>query len=185
MRPTLLSRALRFNETHTGELMRLVTILLFSLSTNIAAASEPELTANLIVTAEGRALFEAWRTNPPDGFSIQPVEVVERGKFLTAAVLFTGCSANESGNCNALVDITALDPNGEVYVQFEDQELWVDRPAPKPGFTQLGVGYMGLVIEPGDPPGKYRVIATVRDLVSGEEVESEAEFLVKPLPDET
>lgn len=177
--------ALSFRPTHFGKFMRLATIILFALSSNLSVASEPELTANLIVTSEGSALFEAWSANPADGLSIRPVDVAERGKFLTAAVLFKGCATNDSGNCNALLDITALDPSGKVYGKFEDRELWVDKPAPKAGYTQLGVSYMGLVIEPEDPSGQYKVIATVRDVVSGEQVVAEAEFRVEPLSDET
>lgn len=159
--------------------MRLASVLCFLLAAGSSLADEPTLTANLIVTSEGRELFRAWRSNPPAGFSVSPVDAAERGEFLTAAVMFTGCAKNEGGNCNALLDITALDPNGNVYGKFKGQELWVDKPAPEPGRTQLGVGYMGLVIEPNDPSGEYTVVATIRDLVSGEQVTTESAFVVE------
>ena len=145
-----------------------------------AHAADAGISANLYVTADGRELFHAWETNPAGGFSVVPVKVANRGDFLAAVILFKECAPGPDGNCNALVDITAYDPTGKVYGKFEGEELWVGKPAPKPGHTQLSVGYMGLVIEPSDPPGQYKVIATARDLVSGREATSEATFEVEP-----
>lgn len=143
-------------------------------------ASESTLSANLLVTAKGRELFQAWETNPAGGFSITPVKVARRGEFLSAVVLFTGCAAGKDGNCNAVLDITAFDPSGKVYGELTEEELWLGKPAPTPGHMQLAVGYMGLVIEPSDPAGQYKVVAKARDLVSGEEIVSEASFTVQP-----
>jgi hypothetical protein len=144
-------------------------------------ADDVGISANLYVTAKGRELFHAWETNPAGGFSVIPVEVARRGEFLSAVVLFKDCAAGPDGSCNAVVDITAFDPAGKIYGEFKGEELWVGKPAPRPGHTQLSVGYMGLVIEPGDPAGQYKVVATARDLVSGKEATSEATFDVESI----
>jgi hypothetical protein len=144
-------------------------------------AGDAGISANLYVTAKGRELFHAWETNPAGGFSVVPVKVANRGEFLAAVIFFKECAVGPDGNCNAVVDITAYDPAGKVYGEFKGEELWVGKPAPRPGHTQLSVGYMGLVIEPSDPAGRYKVVATARDLVSGKEATSEATFDVEPV----
>lgn len=162
--------------------------LLFATLLAIAAAGQGRaadmaISASLIVTTNGRELFQAWETNPAGGFSIAPVKVAKRGDFLSAVVLFMNCAADSDGNCNAELDITAFGPTGDVYGEFKGKELWVGKTAPARGHTQLGVDYMGLVIESHDPSGRYRVVATARDLVSGEAVVAEASFEVEPLPE--
>jgi hypothetical protein len=163
----------------------LLASLMFLVMAGQPHAADPLLSANLFVTAEGNELFRAWETDPAGGFSIVPVKVARRGEFLSAVVLFTGCAASIDGNCNAVLDITAFDPSGKVYGEFTEQELWIGKPAPAPGRTQLAVGYMGLVIEPNDPAGTYKLVAKARDLVSGAEVVAETSFTVEPAQSET
>lgn len=158
----------------------LLASLMFLVMAGQCCAAESLLSANLFVTAEGNELFRAWETDPAAGFSIVPLSVAKRGEFLSAIVLFTGCAAGTDGNCNAVLDITALDPSGKVYGEFTGRELWVGKPAPAPGRAQLGVDYMGLVIEPNDPSGTYKLVAKARDLVSGTEVVAETSFTVEP-----
>jgi hypothetical protein len=137
------------------------------------------LEIQLIVTAEGRALFESWDSPNGKPFEIVPVTIAPRGKFLSAVVLFKGCKADASGTCNVELDIVAYDPAGKVYGEMKGAELWQHRPAPAAGYTQLGVSYMGLEIEPQDPAGTYRVDAKARDRNAGVEAASAAQFDVQ------
>lgn len=145
----------------------------------LRAEENTRLTIDLIVTAEGRELFDSWEN--PDGkpFAIVPVKVAPRGEFLSAVVLFRGCKADASGKCNVELDIVAYDPTGKIYGEIRSGELWQHRPAPAPGHTQLGVSYMGLQIEPQDPAGAYRVEARARDINGGIEAASVAQFDVE------
>jgi hypothetical protein len=93
--------------------------------------------------------------------------------------MFKGCKGDASGNCNAVVDFVAYDPKGKVYGEMRGVELWEQKPAPKPGYTQLSRTYMGLVIEPQDPAGLYRVAVSVRDLNAKTNAKSETSFEVK------
>ena len=160
--------------------MRLLLVPFLALVTlSSSEASDSAISADLYVTDKGRELFQAWETNPAGGFSVVPLKVAKRGEFLSAVILFKECTPGPDGNCDAVVDITAYDPAGKIYGEFAGEELWKGKPAPMPGQTQLSVGYMGLVIEPGDPPGQYRVVAIARDLISGKEATSEATFEVQ------
>jgi hypothetical protein len=44
---------------------------------------------------------------------------------------------------------------------------------------QLGVGRLGIVIEPDDPAGTYEIYATVHDRVKGVALELERKFSVE------
>ncbi len=134
---------------------------------------------NLVVTLKGNELFKSWDRPTGKSFNVDPVKVAPRGKFLSAVVLFKGCEADSSGNCNAELDIVAFDPKGKIYGEMPRVELWQQKPAPDPGYTQLSRSYMGLIIEPMDPSGMYRVIAVARDLNAKTEAKSEARFEVK------
>ena len=158
-------------------LCRLV-LLAVTLLLSLPVRSEP-LQATLVVTAHGQELFQSWENPTGEPFNVVPVKVAKRGVFLSAVVMFRDCAGDASGHCDVTVDLTAYDPQGKVYGELVGEELWKGKAAPKPGFTQLGVGYMGLVIEPDDPSGTYRLVAVARDLNVPSSVTSEASFVVE------
>jgi hypothetical protein len=137
------------------------------------------LEVSVTVTDKGNELFDSWDRPTGKPFGVEPIKSAPRGKFLSAVVLFKGCTPVSSGNCNAVMDIVAYDPSGKIYGEMPRVELWQDKLAPEPGHTQLSRSYMGLVIEPGDPPGIYRIVVVARDLVAKTEARSEARFEVK------
>jgi hypothetical protein len=167
----------------TASMLLMLTSFLSALAVADGHSSSAQegtgLEVHLIVTAGGRELFNSW--DNPDGkpFEIVPVKIAPRDKFLSAVVLFKGCKADVSGNCNVEIDIVAYDPTGKIYGELKGAELWQHRPAPAPGHTQLGVAYMGLEIEPRDPAGAYRVEAVARDLNAGVEARSATQFEVE------
>ena len=58
-------------------------------------------------------------------------------------------------------------PDGTVYERFANRDLWKLRPAPPDGTIRLSAEYVGVVIEPEDPLGRYEVRVTVHDLNAG------------------
>jgi len=103
-----------------------------------AAVDSPAFEIALAVTDRGNAIFEAWDDPTGRAFSLESIKTAKRGKFLSALVLFKGCKPDNAGNCDAEVDFTAYDPSGKVYGKMPNAELWRAKPAPSPGFTQLG-----------------------------------------------
>ena len=144
-----------------------------------AAEASSALEIHLIVTAKGRELFNSWNRPTRKSFQVEPVKVAERGPFLSAVVLFKGCRPDAAGNCDVDLDIVAYDPKGKVYGEMKGVELWKQKPAPDRDYTQLGMDYMGIVIEPQDPSGTYRVTAVARDRNARSEAKSTASFEVK------
>jgi hypothetical protein len=137
------------------------------------------LSINVVVTAKGEELFDSWDRPTGKPFPVVPVKVTKRGEFLSAIVLFKGCRPDTAGNCNVEMDITAFDPKGRTYATMPKEELWQAKPVPSPGFTQLSRGFMGIVIEPNDPPGTYRVTVVARDSNAKTEAKAETTFVVK------
>ena len=62
--------------------------------------------------------------------------------------------------------------------KMHNAELWRTKPAPSPDFTQLSRDYTGIVIEPNDPVGTYRVTEVARDRNAKTEARAEVSFAV-------
>lgn len=132
--------------------------------------------AMLLLTDKPAEFLVAWES--PETPTIETTEIAERGKPLFAFVVFLGC-AEVLGVCNSSVDFTVFRPDGGEYASHKDLELWQNLPGPPKDALQLGVGYLGVGIEPDDPAGKYTVKAKVRDLIAGRDVEIQQHFTVK------
>jgi hypothetical protein len=144
-----------------------------------APAPQGKLEIRLLVTAEPNKVFRpAKGPNGQTDFA-EPVKVVSKGQQIAAVVFFQGCKPNPAGNCNLDVDLKGVDPKGAAFQDRKGAKLWLNRPAPHAGVTQLGAAYMKLQFEPKDPPGIYRILAVAHDHVSGTEARAEASFEVK------
>lgn len=139
---------------------------------------EAAFEVHVVVTDRGNAIFDTWDNPTGKSFSVDPIKIAPRGKFLSALVMFKNCKPDSAGNCNAVVDITAYDPKGKVYGSMPNAELWIKKPGPSRGYTQLSRSYMGIEIEPKDPIGTYRVSVVARDRVAKTEARSETTFQI-------
>jgi hypothetical protein len=177
-----LSEALDRTDMTTNRLIAIITASFCSQW--LVAADAPSKDSSkvfeisVVVTDRGNAVFDNWDKPTGKAFDVSPIKLAPRGKFLSALLMFKGCAPDKSGNCNADVDIIAYDPKGNVYGKMLGVELWQQKPAPDAGFTQLSRSYMGLVIEPKDPIGTYRVMAVARDRVGKIEARAETQFQV-------
>ena len=103
-------------------------------------------------------LFATWERHT-EGVEFSSIGTAYRSVPIVAVFFFTGCRPDERGQCNATVRFTLFDPKGKVVGQPQDGDLWVGKAAPGENALQLGVGNLGIVIDPGDPLGKYTVEA--------------------------
>jgi len=142
------------------------------------APSTATFAASLLVTNQPGTLFMRWEQG--EKLELANVEKARRGEPIAALILFSGCGPDKQGNCNVTTDIAVLDPSGKVYGESKQTEVWVGKPPPSDGTTQLGFGYLMIRIEPKDPPGVYRIKAHTKDQVSGIVVDREHRFEVDP-----
>jgi len=135
-----------------------------------------EYGAWLVLTDKESQAFTNWDT-PSEEVYIPSTEKIEKGKTLTALIVFSGCAADDNGNCNLLVKYNVLFPDGSVYADLPIQEAWIDKPVPVKRSLGLSVGYIQVVIEDDEPLGEYTVEATVVDGNMRKSLELKSHFL--------
>jgi hypothetical protein len=133
--------------------------------------------AMIIMTADSQKALENW-SKLTKGVVIPDAERVSKGKPIEALVLFSGCAANERGNCVAEVDYVITKPDGSIYAEYKNTELWRNKPALPEGRIGLAIDRVGLIAEPQDPVGAYKVTCVVRDLVTSSEFKIYSAFEV-------
>jgi hypothetical protein len=125
--------------------------------------------AMLQLTDRPEELFAAWEI-PAAAVATSTTEIAKRGEPIVGVVLFSGCTPNSAGVCDAEAYFQVFKPDGSPYGAEEQVEVWIGKSPPAAGQLQLSVGAMGVRIEPQDPKGTYVMRARLRDKVSQAEV---------------
>lgn len=131
--------------------------------------------AMLFLSDKPDEFLEAW-DQTTKGVSIHTTDTISRGVPIVAFVIFVGCKPDDEGLCNATVDFTVLKPDGTEYASFKDKDLWKNKPAMEEDALQLSADYIGVIIEPDDPLGRYEVRVLVRDHNADVSLELKREF---------
>lgn len=133
------------------------------------AAPDPSLASRngfgiqIMITDDYDGFWKAWEGPTPPQVSI--TNRTERGKPITAMLIFSGCKAGANGNCNLTADYTITAPNGTPYGNPLSGPVWKLPPAP--GYNlQLSEGGIGFAVEPGEMLGQYTLKAIVTDHVA-------------------
>ena len=145
------------------------------------AKSDGDFGAMLVFTDKPDALFAAWEKSGPAVLMSATPDAV-RGVPIVAVIFFSGCAADEHGQCQATVRFTAQGPDGKPYGQPLTGDLWVAKPPPGKDQMQLSAGNMGIVIEPADPLGIYTVKAEIADQVGKKTMILERTFTAVAAP---
>lgn len=134
----------------------------------------------LLVSPEPEKFLEQWNQPARPGYvpSATTTSKLKRGDKVAAFVVFSGCRADEAGNCQATADFHVLKPDGSEYGAPDTGELWRGKPAPSKGRLQLGVAQLMIRIEPTDPLGKYTLNVVAHDNVANVSVPVTAGFEV-------
>lgn len=147
-------------------------------------ASKNGFGAMILMTTDSKTALENWEMLT-EGVSIPQAEKVEKGNPIEALILFSGCKPNNKGDCITEADYQIIKPDGSMYAEHKNTEIWRGKPAIPEGRLELAVDRVGLVAEPDDPVGIYKVVCTVRDLVGNIEFRIFSTFAVfeanKPL----
>lgn len=75
-------------------------------------------------------------------------------------------------------DYKILRPDGSLYAEYENTEVWRNRPPIPEGKVGLAVDRVGLIVDPEDPVGEYEIHCTVKDVVAKTEFIISAGFMV-------
>ncbi len=119
----------------------------------------------LLITNDPDGFFEQWSKPPSPDYKphMSTVEKANRGDTVMAITLFAGCKTDELGNCDCEIDFKVLKPDGSLYSEHSNAELWIEKPGPPKGSLQVSHSNLGFEIEADDPIGEYVFEVTVRD----------------------
>ncbi len=96
---------------------------------------------------------------------IEITKTVVRNLPIFAVFLFVNPGIDSKSNADIIADVIITNPEGEVYGQFQDMEIW-QREYDFPKDTiQLAGGNLGLLIEDIDRLGVYKVKAIIKDKI--------------------
>jgi len=137
--------------------------------------SKDGFSAMLLLSDQPDDVLKSWEIAEAS-VPVRTADTITRGVPIVAFVFFSGCRPDEDGMCNASADFTILRPDGSEYENFNDRDLWKQKPAPPAGMLRLSAEYVGVVIEPRDPLGEYEILVTVHDLNAGTTLELRQAF---------
>lgn len=120
--------------------------------------------AQLVLTPDESHFLKAWRVSKTP-LRLPATATVRRGSSVTAMLVFQGCARDASGRCDVVADLALQAPDGG-RIPGGSTSLWSAESVP--GRLHLGNGSMQVSFDPHDRIGSYKVIATVRDRVSGQ-----------------
>ncbi len=148
---------------------------MFGLALLSASVSPAVETAPKPLTNEGRAgelmILQLW-SDKPDEFltawskptppNLRKTTKIERNKHITAFIIFAGCKGDASGKCNLNGDIEFRDPDGKIYGENKNVDIWSGPPIEGHNLRLSPIG-PALVIEDGEKLGDYTVRITITD----------------------
>ena len=129
-------------------------------------SSAEDFGAMLLITNDPDGFFEQWNKPPSPDYkpNMSTVTEAKRGDIVMAIILFSGCSGDKTGNCNSQVDFKVYNPDGSLYAEHSNGELWSNKPTIPQGSMQVSISNLGFEIELDDQLGEYRIEAIVRDM---------------------
>lgn len=122
--------------------------------------------ASLVFTNNPERFFAEWDTPSDHAPRLHIISAARRGTTATGLIIFSGCKADQQGNCDANVSFNVFRPDGAIYASLPNAELWKDKSSLAQGALQIGVAYLVFRIEHDDALGDYLVEAIVRDKVA-------------------
>jgi hypothetical protein len=117
----------------------------------------------LMLTSDARQFEQAWK--PKDTSNLRSMSSVRVGSPVAAVLIFHDCSPNAAGVCDVVSEFVVAGPDGKT-TPAGRIPVWSRAPLPG-GQLQLGQAVMNVRFEKHDPLGDYKVIAIIRDNVSG------------------
>ncbi len=146
----------------------------------LSFASQDDFGAQQISTTDAPALQRAW-AQPTPGVQITTQQMATRNEKIVSFVIFRGCKADVDGHCHVWVRFEIFDPAGKPYGTPAEGAVW-DGPPPAPGNLQVGDSGYSLLLQDGEPLGKYRVVARTTDKVAHISLATEATLTIGEAP---
>ena len=137
--------------------------------------SDGNFGVQLVLTPDEDHLRKAWSATKSMP-KLASANTVRLGSSLSAILIFKGCAANANGVCDVVAEFILESPDGKK-IPAGNGAVWSGTPLQE-GFMQLGVASMKAGFDSSDPLGNYKVIANVKDNISGRTLQLVAGFKV-------
>ena len=130
------------------------------------AAASGQFAAIQIATTDPDRLVADWQ-KPSTSVALVTTTHAFVNQPIVTFIIFRGCRADASGNCQVTVDFETFGPDGKRYDSTRGVNVWVGHPPTADLSFQLSETGYDISFEPEDPLGSYHVHAIVTDHVAG------------------
>jgi hypothetical protein len=118
----------------------------------------------VVLTPDNKQFRQAWNSTKGTP-KLNSTNTIRIGSPVAAVLIFHGCSPNATGVCDVVAEFILESPDG-VKTPAGGGPVWSGAPL-QGGLLQLGQASMTVGFDKTDPMGNYKVIANVKDKVSG------------------
>jgi hypothetical protein len=118
----------------------------------------------IVLAADEGQFRQTWNSSrtPP---KLSTANTVRLGASISAMLIFHGCSPDASGVCDVVSEFVLEAPNGSK-TPAGGGPVWTGKPMQQ-RLLQLGQASMTVGFDKTDPIGDYKIIANIKDKVSG------------------
>ena len=107
--------------------------------------------------------FEDW--TKPETPHLPITKRAHRNKVVFVIILFINPGVDEDVQADVVMDVKITGPDGSIYGDFKDVEVWQGSDKVPANHIQLAAGHLGLKIEDTDQLGQYTIEAVVKDRI--------------------
>ncbi len=118
----------------------------------------------VVLTPDDKQFRQTWNSTKGTP-KLSSTNAVRLGSSVAAVLIFHGCSPNAAGVCDVVTEFVLESPDG-AKTPAGGGPVWNVAPL-QGGLLQLGQASMTVGFDKTDPVGDYKVIANVKDKVSG------------------
>ncbi len=133
-----------------------------------------EFGAWLLLTNNVEKALKNWGT-PSETVYLDTEKNYKRNEFISALIIFSGCTEDKNGHCNLAVKYKIIQPDGKIYADLPIQEAWIGKASPGKAL-QMSIGYVKVRIEDHEAIGTYEILADVIDSNLDEKISLSSKF---------
>lgn len=137
--------------------------------------SDGDFGVQIVLTPDDNKFRQTWNStkNTP---KLSSTNSVRLGSSVAAMLIFHGCAPNATGVCDVVSEFILQSPDG-AKTSAGAGPVWSSAPL-QGGLLQLGLASIKVGFDNKDPAGNYKIIANVKDKISGRTLSLSAGFKV-------
>lgn len=135
--------------------------------------SSGDFGVQLVLTPDDNQFRQTWNSTKGTP-KLSSTNSVRLGSSIAAVLIFHGCSPSSVGVCDVVSEFVLESPDG-AKTPAGGGSVWSSTPL-QGGLLQLGHASMKVGFDRSDPAGTYKIIANVKDKISGRTLSLTSEF---------